>query len=132
MEADALRAQLRDKEKELEKAKAALVKSLLEFIWGSVKFVFSMVVAFFSMLYQGYILSKIWLWFAVPFLKVPEVSTVEAAGLVCLWAIFKGVKTSDIRDIEKMSSKEKWGTWFAVIIWESTILWFANILRHHL
>lgn len=127
-----LATQILKKEQELKKAKREALLALGDFIWSMVQMGFNLVLAFFGMLYQGFIISKIWLWFAVPFFKVSPIGVVETTGLLILWVMARGIKYTEYKALSELKGKEKWGWFITGLIFESTMFWFAHILKGHL
>jgi hypothetical protein len=128
-----LAAEILKKEQELKRAKRQALAAFGDLCWAMVVMGFNLALAFFGMLYQGFIVSKIWLWFAVPFFKLPPMGVAEVTGLICLWVVAKGgVRYTEYKALSELKGKEKWG-WFATgLIFESTMFWFAYILKGHL
>jgi hypothetical protein len=129
---DELANQILKKQQDLKKAKHEALLVLVDLIWSLVKMAGNLFLAFLGMCYQGYIISKIWLWFAVPFFKLPPLGLVEATGLLALWIMIKGVKYTEYKALKELEGKEKWSWFFTSVIFESTIFWFAYILKGHL
>jgi hypothetical protein len=127
-----LAEQILRKQQDLRKAKREALLALGDFIWSMVQMGFNLVLAFFGMLYQGFIISKIWLWFVVPFFKAPAVSVIETTGLLTFLVMIKGIRYTEYKALNELKGKEKWGWFITGLIFESTIFWFAYILKGHL
>lgn len=48
-------------------------------------------------LFRAYVLSMLWLWYAVPMLGVPPLRMVFAFGILCIVAFLKGADVTDDR-----------------------------------
>jgi hypothetical protein len=127
-----LEARIRQKEQELQEDKKKALLALGDLIWSFVTLAFNVALGFFGLCYQGFIISKIWLWFVVPFFKLQPIGVAEMSGLIALLIMFRGLKYTEYKALKDLSRKDKW-TWFSIgLIFESTIFWFAYILKGHL
>jgi hypothetical protein len=127
-----LAAEILKKEQELKKAKREALMALGDLCWSLVTLAFNVALGLFGLCYQGFIISKIWLWFVVPFFKVPPMGVAEMSGLVALLIMLRGVRYSEYKTLKDLSKKDKWAWFVTGLIFESTIFWFAYILKGHL